>query len=276
MNQLKSSHIQRLFFFSISLLLFLSCEKKDSAVIDSIGASPVLSNATLAPDSVNTDSLSVGPIKLPEDVLTINSNVIVKVVSVNGPGDIKSVEFDLKSIKGTSIVATGFLVDDGNPPDAAKGDNLYSAKISFQIVRSDVGSLPVELFAESHLGYRSSSVILPLSITRSNKPPELSNLQAPDTVHTSTQTSFVVTVRASDPDGLADIRSVTRTTPSGLVLQLNDVGTNGDQFAGDGIFSETVSLAPAPPLGNYDFKFQAFDQLNFGSNIITKRIIVAQ
>jgi hypothetical protein len=132
----------------------------------------------------------------------------------------------------------------------------------------------VEFYAEGNGGFFSNTSIQPLQIVRRNRPPVLSDLRAPDTVRTSAQSSFLITVRASDPDGLDDIRTVTRTTPSGLVVQLNDRGVNGDAVAGDGIFTETVSLSPPPAPGVYEFRFQAFDRLNAGSNIIVHSVTV--
>jgi len=253
--------------------IFLSCEKKDSSVIDSIGSAPKLSASSLSVSTVNTDTMNIGPVRNPEDVLTISINAYTRVV----PGTltpVSSVQYTFRNGNGSSILAAGSLLDDGNPPDTQRNDSLYSGRLTFQIVRSTVGVVRVELFAEDASGYKSNSAILPLEIVRSNQPPVLSNLVAPDTVHTSSQSTFLVTVRATDPDGQADIRSVTRTTPSNLVLPLNDAGQNGDGVPGDGIFSETVLLSPPPPTGPYDFRFQAHDRSNVGSNVIIHRIIV--
>ncbi len=219
--------------------------------------------------------MNIGPVRNPDDVLTISLNAYARVV----PGTltpVSSVQHIFRNGNGSRILTAGSLLDDGNPPDTQLNDSLFSARVTFQTVRSTVGVMLLELFADDASGYRSNSAILPLEIVRSNQPPVLSNLVAPDTVHTSSQSTFLVTVRATDPDGQADIRSVTRTTPSSLVLQLNDAGQNGDQVPGDGIFSETVALSAATPAGPYDFRFQALDRSNAGSNVLIHRTVVLQ
>jgi hypothetical protein len=162
-------------------------------------------------------------------------------------------------------------------PDQLKGDGIYSGRASFQIKRVDVGTYLIEVSAQDPKGFSSNTLIVPLEVIRTNRPPVLSDLQAPDTVNTSVVSQFLITVNALDPDGLADIKSVTRTTPSGLVFTLNDQGVNGDVRAGDGTFSETVAVNdPSPPPGDYLFKFQAFDRSNEGSNVIIHRVTVRQ
>ncbi|MBI4428369.1 MAG: hypothetical protein HY562_04555, partial [Ignavibacteriales bacterium] len=255
---------------------FLSCEKKDSTVIDSGGISPLLTKASLLPSTINTDSVNIGPTRLPEDVLSLTTAAFATASSPLAPKGIVKIEYLVKSVQGSSILSSGELFDNGFPPDAVKGDSVYSGTVTFQIVRSTIGILSVEFVSEGTAGFRSNSLFLPLEIVRTNQPPVLSDLIAPDTVRTSTQTSFVITVRALDPDGLADIRSVTRTTDGGTPRPLNDNGVNGDMNPGDGIFTETVSLEPAPPAGEYEFRFQAFDRSNAESNTLTKRITVVR
>lgn len=257
------------------LFLFLSCEKKDSTLIDSQGTSPLLISASLSPSTINTDTINIGPTRLPEDVLNISLTAFAKVMSSVGQEGISQVDYVIKNIGGSTFLNSGLLLDNGIAPDITNGDSIYSGTVTFKVIRSTVGTFSVEIQSEGTGGYRSNSLVLPLQIIRANQPPTLSNLQAPDTVHTLTQTMFIITVRASDSDGLADIKSVTRSTDGGTPRFLNDEGVNGDQTAGDGIYTETVSLNPPPPPRDYDFTFQAFDRSNAVSNVITKRITVA-
>ncbi len=254
----------------------VSCEKEDHGVLESQGVSPIISGLSISPSRINTDTINVGPTRLPGDILDLASNAFARVQSSAGVNAISRVEYWVRNHDGSAVLSSGLLLDNGVLPDVASGDSIFSGTMQFQIVRSTIGTLFVEVASEGTGSYHSNSLFLPLEIVRANQPPVLSNLLAPDTILVGANPSFLITIRASDPDGLPDIRSVIRTTPSNLVLPLNDSGVNGDQQAGDGIYSETVSLDPPPPAGAYDFTFQAFDRSNVGSNIINKRITVVQ
>lgn len=281
MRWLLSDH-HKLFKFAryiplLTVLLYAaSCEKQDSAVIDSIGFVPILSSVVINPSSINTDTINVGPERKPEDNLPLSVKTYAILASGAGVKQVKAVNARLLREPGLSAIASVELLDDGSGVDSTKGDGVFSGWINFSIKRSEVGNYRVEVSAEGSGGFTSTAIIQTLQILRLNRPPVLSDLRAPDTVRTSMQTSFLITVRASDPDGLDDIRSVTRTTPSNLVLQLNDSGVNGDAVAGDGIFSELVSLSPPPAPGSYQFRFQAFDRSNAGSNVLLHTITVVQ
>ncbi len=258
----------------LAVLVFSSCEKQTEGILDSVGGPPVILSSSLVPSTVNTDTINVGPERKPEDVLPIKLEVLSKVFHPEGMSEIGRVQVSVYKEKQQPTIVSAILTDSGVQPDMVAGDSTYSAHLTVQLPRSEIGVYNVEFFAESRTGLRSTVHLLPLTIVRLNQPPILSNLQAPDTVRTSTENSFLITVDALDPDGLADIRSVVRRTPSNLVLQLNDSGVNGDVSAADGVFSETVSLTPPPPAGSYTFTFQAFDRSNAESNILSHTIIV--
>ncbi|HEX9615383.1 MAG TPA: choice-of-anchor X domain-containing protein [Bacteroidota bacterium] len=255
------------------LVFFLgSCEPGGDSVIDYVLPSPVLVSGSVSPTIINTDTINVGPERLPEDVLPLS---LVARLNVKHSGNPVTVRFFVYENRPSSPISEGLLYDDGTLPDSTASDSTFSGLVQFQIVRSDIGTISVELVAEAN-GLQSSSLLHTITIERLNQPPVLSKLQAPDTVHTGEETSFVITVNVSDSDGLADIKSVTRRTPSNLVLPLNDSGANGDVAAGDGVFTETVALTPPPPPGPYQFTFQALDRSNASSNLIMHTIIVMQ
>jgi len=214
----------------------------------------------------------VGPERLPSDVLSIQLLAsVVAIPSTSSP--IKSVSYTYFKEPQFPLI-TGELTNNGVFPDASSNDSVYTGTIPLSILRSDIGTSFVELSAEDSQGNRSSIARIPFTVVRLNSPPVLSGLSAPDTVHTSSMQTFLITVNVQDPDGLSDIRSVGRTTGGGNTYPLNDSGVNGDVTAGDGIFSETVSLNPPPPAGSYVFTFQAFDRSNAGSNILSHTIVV--
>ncbi len=217
------------------------------------------------------------------DVLTISLNAYARVV----PGaltPISSVQYTAKSENGSNVLTAGNLADDGNPPDTQRNDSLYSGRITFQIVRSTVGVLRVELIAEDAAGFKSNSVLLPLQIIRTNLPPVLSQVIAPDSLRLAVQdTTIKIRVTAKDTNGLADIKSVYFDSylPSGSPSQSNpillyDDGTHGDAAAADGVFTREVLFPSTASLGTYRFEFRALDNLNAASNVLIHRMTVVQ
>jgi hypothetical protein len=168
------------------------------------------------------------------------------------------------------------FTDDGLAGDRTANDNIFTGIINRSALLAQSTSQFEFVFTVSEKGKQTSiSETVLISQNPSNgHPPVISNLSAPDTVNTSIVSEFLITLHVSDPEGLSDILSVTRTTPSNMVLQLNDSGVNGDVTPGNGIFSELVSVSPAPPDGNYLFTFQATDRLGLKSNIIQKTIVI--
>lgn len=253
-------------FLGFSLFL-VSCEVSHDAVIDSIHQSPNIISASISPKVINTDSINLGPIRLPEEILTIKIAASVKINTPTYSRIHYAVFFDRRS----APISEGEFSYSG-----ASADSTFTGEVNFQIQRVFIGNLMLELTPESREGNFGTSFIQTVAIQRLNQAPVLSNLQAPDTVRTSLQQSFIITVQANDPDGASDILSVTRQTPSNLVLTLNDAGTNGDAVAGDGIFTETVDLTPPPPPGSYPFQFRALDRSNAASNTINHTVVVIQ
>lgn len=133
-------------------------------------------------------------------------------------------------------------------------------------------------------GFASNTVMVPVQIIRTNQPPLLSDLQAPDTVRLASQDQLLeLRVRASDPNGLDDIQRVVfnsfrpdGSASTGNPFQMFDDGdsNHGDARRGDGIFSLKIILPASTQTGTYRFEFQAFDKSNEGSNVIIHRITV--
>lgn len=248
-------------------LTVLSCESTDKDIIDTSDPPPILLQAGLSPTSVNTDTINIGPERLPGDFLSIQLRVEANFAQAAGQDQPLAPSFSILRNRRDDPLLTARLFDDGSGPDVSQGDSIFTALATLQIVRSEIGLFYVEVWAEDSRGSRSNASLLPFTILRLNQPPQLSNLQAPDTVKTSTQSQFFISVKAVDPDGQSDIRSVTRTTPSGLVLPLSTA-------PGDSIYTETVSLLPPPPPGSYQFSFRALDRSNASSTIIYHTIVV--
>jgi hypothetical protein len=116
-------------------------------------------------------------------------------------------------------------------------------------------------------------------------PPVVFNLVAPDTVSLASDTVHIpLSIQVADSNGLKDIEFVFFNSflPSGKPSSQNpfimfDDGNplHGDAVAGDGIYSQIISLPPTGvTLGTYRWEFQAQDREKKTSNIIIHNIVV--
>ncbi len=266
----------------MAALIVGSCEKKNNEIVDSTGAAPFLPQVTLSPSEINSDSINVASSRQPDDLLPITTTVVARVQA--GYQLPISVNYSIVSSDSLNVVSSGALLDNGQSPDFTKGDGFFSGKASFQIRRVQVGSYAVQVIAESQDGYRSNAIIMPLRVYRGNHPPIISDLSAPTTVKLGNQSqALLLTVRASDPDGLKDVARVVfnsykpdSSASGGNPFLMYDDGltAHGDQDAGDGVYSLLISLPSNTQLGTYRFEFQAFDRSNEPSNVIILRLTV--
>jgi hypothetical protein len=79
-----------------------------------------------------------------------------------------------------------------------------------------------------------------------NAPPAITETTHTPVVPAANQ-AIVVTTRVSDVDGLSSVALKYRVDPSATLttVPINDAGTGGDAFAGDGVFSATIPGQPA-------------------------------
>jgi hypothetical protein len=276
-------HASRSALIICALLILSSCEKKESGVVDSVGTAPLITQIALSPSLINSDTINVGSNRQPDDVLTITTTLAAHVqASTSLP---ISVTYTVTSSDSLNIVSSGTLLDDGQVPDLAKGDGLFSGQATFQIRRVQVGTYAVEVIAESDNAYRSNALITPLTVFRGNHAPTISDLVGPDTIKLGNQSQvLLLTVNARDADGLTDVARVVFNSykPDGSAsggnpfLMYDDglLDAHGDEKPGDGIFSLLVKLPSNTQLGTYRFEFQAFDRSNEPSNILILRITV--
>ena len=269
----------------LCLSLFdLGCEKHQDSLIDTAGSPPVLLHTSISPSSINSDSINVGTSRSPDDVLSISAVLTADATgTIDNP--VTAVRYVLNSPNDNQSISNGQLFDDGVGTEVINGDGKYSAKVTFQIKRVEIGVFSFSILAESKNGFQSNANIVPLTVYRGNNAPVLSDLDTPDTVKLGSQNQLLVLhVRANDPDGLSDIASVVFNsfkpddTPSGgnpfRMYDDGNVSNHGDDKAGDGVYSLIVTLPPTVQTGTYRFEFQAFDRSNAASNILIQRITV--
>ena len=255
-------------------LLCAGCEQASDSVVDAAGEVPVLLSASVAPQTIDTDTIKVGPTRKPDDLLPLHLSASAGLPFPATPGASNHAMYAVTVNENGQPIASGELTAQGGSGGGANDTLRFGGNVEITIPRSTVGTLWVSIWGELAGGIRSTESRLPVTVVRLNRPPVLSNLHAPDTVVTSQMTAFLITVQAADTNGLSDIKSVFRITPSEKIYFLNDSGVNGDAVAADGIYTETVSLVPPPPRGSYLFRFQAVDRLGDSSNVLTHIIVV--
>lgn len=104
--------------------------------------------------------------------------------------------------------------------------------------------------------------------------PALTDIVLPETIYVSSTTTYLMSVRVEDPQGVSDISLVTVEISSAAtqnVVQtdtLKDDGKNGDILPVDGVFSGILDPSfAAGNEGDYVFTFYAYDQ---AGNTISK------
>ncbi len=276
MRQFLSIKYFTLFFVTASIFFFLGCEKKYSGIIDNTGYAPILISASLPYNTINTDTVDNGSQRFSDYIFSLNIPITAYVSHIDGINEISDVKYSIEAERNSSIISEGILRDNGVNPDKFANDSYYSGNLSFQIERYFVGKLNIAIWSVSSSNYVSNKLILPIFIKRTNLPPVVSNLSLPDTVNRNISKLLTIKIKATDPDGQADVQSVFRVTASGRMFKLYDNGSasNGDITKGDGYYSEKID--PTPPIGQYVLRFFAIDYSGDSSNIITKQITIVE
>ena len=135
--------------------------------------------------------------------------------------------------------------------------------------------------ARDRSGLFSHPKVAQVMLVLANQPPVLSELTAPDTLSRRESKPILLSVRASDPQGPADIRRVyfntikpDGTPAGGNPFSMTDDGTNGDITAGDGVYSLKITISISNALGDYRFDFYADDLAGAVSEVLTHVITV--
>jgi hypothetical protein len=264
-------------------LLSAGCEIYDDSLIDTVGNPPLLLTASVTPSAINSDTINIGPVRNPDDVLSISGSLQAK-ASLTTDRLISQVRYVIRAPGETSARSEGILQDDGAGIDQIKADGVFSAKASFQIHRVEVGIFRVSLTAIGQNGSESNTLILPITVFRGNSAPGISLQEAPDTVQLQDQPqALTLRVRAWDPDGLGDIARVyfnsfgpegTPSRENPLYMYDDGEALHGDERSGDGVYSLIVKLPPTAPVGTHRFEFRAYDRSNETSNIVVHLITV--
>ena len=259
---------------AFSFVLYSCKTETENGIIDlPYSYPPHVKSVIISPDSVSIDTLITSA-----DSIKVNLNITAKVIDKDGQSDIENVYFSVVRVENLFKKLSGNLT--------RKNDSIFASDVTLTISKLETGRYRAEVYAVDKSNFKSNTVVSNLEIIRTNHPPEISDLNAPDTVYLGFETILVkMSVKATDPDGQGDIKMVyfnsfrpDGTPSSGNPFQLYDdggaSGISGDDVAGDGIYSIIIQIPPGTQKGKYRFEFQAVDRSNAKSNIIVHNFYV--
>ncbi len=236
----------------------------------------------------NQISYQVESVNSLDNFIYIPSDSLITIsLSVNSPSNIKEIYADVYSSGNTKLNDSPVqLLDNGaaGNGDTTAGDNKYSAR--FPLSKSyPIGTYTIKYYITDVNDYTREVAVKSFEYDNNQNalPPQLSNLVAPDTVKVADPKSVIfMSVSASDPNGLGDIKEVYFITyrPDGSTSnnknQMYDDGDDfhGDLKAGDGIYSVYIEVTPQNAKGTYKFNFRASDRSSKLSNLISHNIVI--
>ncbi len=220
---------------------------------------------------------------------TLPHFVSIKVSDPQGLNDIDAVVLNIYNQTSSKAVTKVNLHDDGTNGDVIANDGIFSILLDPAFTKNQIGVFIFHVQAFDKSGSASNPLTQYVKVlTYQNDPPFIFNIVAPDTMNLlpDQAAATVLKVSVTDPQGLSDIYSVFFNTykpgnvpSSGNPFKMADNGqteANGDETAGDGVYSLRIFLPPDTQTGNYTFIFEAEDKSEAKSNQITHIITVAQ
>ena len=241
------------------LLLAAGCEDQNLAPVDPAGSPPFIRSFRITPDSISLNTLTPSG-----GQYAISIQCTAEISDPDGPSTLGPVTAEVLAPGAADPVASLSLTTDGT----AGNVSTMSGVIRFSVTKTAIGAYRVVLHATDGQSFSSNTVDRRLMIWRTNFPPALSSLFAPDTVDLPTGGTLTIpmSITATDSNGLADItevffRSLDSSDPTKkYLLYDNGNAANGDAAAGDGRFSIIIQLAEGPTVRRtFRFAFQAID-----------------
>jgi hypothetical protein len=241
----------------------------------------------------STTGYQVTYVNSSNDTLFIPGDSLIVVTLSLNPGAVgfKSIYFNINDPDGNLLNSSPVpMYDDGNNSlhgDVTGGDKTFSNKYPFSQSYFN-GKYTIQYFIVNTNDLTSlaaqHSFVYNNNIT--DIPPIVYNLVAPDsvTINPDTTTFIPLTIQAADSNGSKDIEFVFFNSfkPNGDPSSNNPIfmfddgnSVHGDAVAGDGIFSQIISLPPTGVTkGTYRWEFQAQDREKKTSNVIIHNIVI--
>lgn len=268
------------FFFVLffTLLLLTSCEESSTEVIEQ----PLVQFVVTAISAPNTF------------VFSENDSSFVASVTIENPENISDVWFNISTADGLTRIVTGVkMADNGNElnGDETEGDGIFSGK-TFLGKEIKSGKYQVDFYLSDKINPQPDNIhkiginYFEVEGGKENYPPQIISLAIPDTVLKNQK--FTFSVEVEDSNGLQDIREVYYElfNPSGEqivnskgisqfpLFDDGDVDANGDETAGDGVYTVFLTIPSGQPTGLWEFKFTAVDKSDAKSNQLSKEVFV--
>lgn len=182
------------------------------------------------------------------DSIALGASTLLTVTTTAGTHPVSTglaVVADLSSIGGSAAQA---FVDNGTGGDATAGDGVFSftANVPLSAVPG-AKSLPVSV---SDAQARNANATIALTLTSVSAPSGV-GLATPATVYTGESSVLTVAVTSGNPASTGVSVTIDLSAVGGSATQaMFDDGSNGDDTAGDGIFTFTSAITGDP--GDYD------------------------
>jgi hypothetical protein len=258
-------------YFLLIPLLIWGCEKTYDNLIDT-----------------STDNYQVSMTSPSGNVIfnPSDSLIVVRIIFTS-QSEISGVNFDLISPDGSKLNTSPIsLYDNGNPEngDTLANDKSYANKFPMSEFYLN-GNYRLQYYVSQSNAPKKQVAIGKFYFYngQDNIPPLISNTVVdPDTVVVTQPTAIFTSVEATDLNGSADILEVYFTvyrpdsTTNNNKVQLFDDGNmiNGDEVAGDGIYSRLIQIDQNNQKGTYKFEFRAKDRSDAFSNIINHYVLI--
>ncbi len=264
----------------MSLMMFFiaSCEKTPTEVIEQ----PLIQFVVTSISAPGTY------------VLSGTDSSFVTSVTIENPENISGVWFNISTADGISRIVSGVkMLDNGDKTngDEIAGDGIYSGK-TFLGKGVKSGKYQIDFFVSDKINPEPANVhkigikYFEVKGGAENYPPEIINVSIPDTV--MKEEKFTFSAEVKDSNGLQDIREVYYElfNPNGEqvvnskgisrfpLFDDGDTNANGDQAAGDGVYTVFLTIPANQPTGLWEFKFTAVDKSDEKSNKVSHSVYV--
>jgi hypothetical protein len=249
-----------LIFSVVFAVSAVGCESSNLGTVDPSKETPLLSNASLTPDTIYVDNLT--PVN---DRYQITATLRVT----------STVSSSISQTVTATVIRPNSSTELQTLTLSQSSGAVFTGQLQFSISRAQAGRYRIQFLSQTADGLQGNALEIPLKLGRRNSPPTLSNLNAPDsvTIPTGGSVRAFFTIVASDSDGIADVREVYFKSIDGqnpdFKFLLRDDGNavplpnqppSGDLAAGDGTYSILLTLADSPTIrGRYRFLFNAED-----------------
>lgn len=263
-----------IFLIIISSLLFISCEKDFTDVVD-----------------YSVDPYQVTAISPSGNILfNVQDSLITIRLDFTSSSKVGQVSCDIFSSANVRLNQQRILLHDNGLPefgDNIANDNKFANKFPLSS-QYPIGTYYIRYYIMDQLAgdklIAQSSFIYDNG--QSNVAPVLLNLSIPDQVNLGE--TFIFSVEVVDENGLNDVQIVffelfrpdgsqVEVSPGNTIFLMHDDGNFdvfGDEVAGDGIYSFKNSFGVDATVGAWRFEFQAEDRGGLLSNKIIHTIAV--